>query len=396
MKLFSRADRSFLAQWWWTIDRPLLSIILALTGFGIVLVTTASPTVASHLGLNDYHFLKRHIIILIPAFVMMLGISMLAERQIWRLSVLLFTGTLLALLLVLWTGVEIKGARRWVHVLGFSLQPSEFLKPSLAILGAWFISKQKETDNNSYTNYIIAGFFYTISIILLLMQPDLGMTVIVFSILATQIFMAGLPFRHIFGLIGVGAVGIFMAYLTLPHVESRINRYLDPSSGDSYQIDRAIQAFQNGGLFGTGLGEGETKLLLPDAHADFIFAVAGEELGLVFSLIILGLFFSLIIRGFHKLAATDSLFRVIAAGSILTMLGLQSIVHIGSSLHLLPTKGMTLPFISYGGSSLLSVFISTGFALALLRKNIRSSVSKGGIVKITKRNVFTPSQVSNP
>ncbi|NCT40892.1 MAG: putative lipid II flippase FtsW [Alphaproteobacteria bacterium] len=377
MTLFSRTDRSFLGQWWWTVDRPMLTAFLVLVILGILMVTTASPPVAEHLGLGYYHFLKRHIIMLVPSLIMLFGISFLKPREIWRLGSVLFVGCIFALILVLFTGMEIKGAQRWLHIGGFSLQPSEFMKPAFAIVAAWLMAKQK--DNPSFRGNAAAAGLYFITITLLLLQPDLGMTVVITSILAAQIFLAGFPFRFLilFGFAGVG--GLISAYFSLSHVKSRIDRFLDPESGDSFQVDKSIEAFQNGGILGTGPGQGTVKLSLPDAHADFIFSVAGEELGLFFILIIIAIFGFIMLRGLRRLSDANDMFSVLAAGGLLTMFGLQALVHMGSSMHLLPAKGMTLPFVSYGGSSVLSMGLSMGVVLALTRRTRKSGISRGGL-----------------
>lgn len=387
--LFSRTDRSFLGQWWWTVDRGMLLAILALLAIGVVLVTTASPPVASHLGLGDFHFLIRHVVILVPAFCMMMVVSMMGHKMIWRLATLVFLGAVVTMIAVLFFGMEIKGARRWIHVLGFSLQPSEFLKPAFAVASAWFLARHKQRrrdDENKvdYAAYKIPLLLYIIAISLLLMQPDFGMTVIVTCIFMAQVFLAGFPFRWIIGFLGLGVVGLFVAYMSFSHVQSRIDRYLDPSSGDNYQVERSLEAFQSGGIFGTGPGQGEVKLMLPDAHADFIFAVAGEEMGLWFVLIIIGLFMFVIWRGYSRLMLSQDMFAILAVGGLLAMFGLQALVHMGSSLNLLPAKGMTLPFMSYGGSSLLSICLSMGIVLALTRKEVKSSISRGGLQSFSK------------
>lgn len=386
--LFSRTDKSFLGQWWWTVDRSILLAVFLLLSIGIILVTTASPPVAAHLGLGDFHFLIRHIVFLVPAVVMMMVVSMMGRRMIWRLSSLIYLGTIVAMIFVLMFGMEIKGAQRWLHVLGFSLQPSEFIKPAFAVVSAWFLAKHKQSRNENeamnYTGYKIAAGFYALAITLLLMQPDLGMTVIVTCIFLTQIFLAGFPFRWIIGLGGLGVVGLISAYYGFHHVRSRIDRFLDPSSGDNYQVERSLEAFQNGGVFGTGPGQGEIKLLLPDAHADFIFSVAGEEMGLLFVLIVIGLYLFVIWRGLSRLMASQDIFAILAVGGLLGMFGLQALVHMGSSLHLLPAKGMTLPFISYGGSSLLSICLSMGIILSLTRREVKSSISRGGLLSFSK------------
>ena len=390
--LFSRTDRSFLGQWWWTVDRGMLIAVLMLLSIGVILVTTASPPVASHLGLGDFHFLIRHIVILIPAFFMMMMVSMMGRKMIWRLSTLVFLGAIITMIAVLFLGMEIKGARRWIHVLGFSLQPSEFLKPSFAVISAWFLAKYKQNrrdeEKPDFRGYKIAALLYGLSITLLLMQPDLGMTVIVSCIFMAQIFLAGFPFRWVFALLGLAVVGLLLAYTSFSHVQSRIDRFLDPSSGDNYQVEKSLEAFQNGGVLGKGPGQGEVKLLLPDAHADFIFAVAAEEMGLWLVLIIIGLYLFVIWRGLSRLMLSQDIFAILAVGGLLSMFGLQALVHMGSSLHILPAKGMTLPFMSYGGSSLLSICLSMGIIMALTRKEVKGSISKGGLLSFSKAKVW--------
>lgn len=314
---------------------------------------------------------------LAPALVMLVGLSFMTRKQIRRLATLAFVGSITAMVLVLATGMEIKGAQRWIHVFGFSLQPSEFVKPAFAILAAWLMAMQKE-KNNFPGNTLTAGLYF-LTVALLLMQPDLGMTVIVTAIWAAQIFLAGFPFRLLAVLLVLGVLGIVMAYFSFDHVQSRIDRYLHPEAGDTYQVDLSLQAFQNGGLIGTGPGQGTIKMDLPDAHADFIFAVAAEEMGLIAVLVILGLYGFILMRGYNRLMESNDMFVVLAVGGLLTMFGLQALVHMGSSLHLLPTKGMTLPFISYGGSSLLSIGFSMGMVLALTRRKKRSGISKAGL-----------------
>jgi cell division protein FtsW len=376
-RLFSRTDRSFLARWWWTLDRGLLAAFLLLAIIGVVLGATASPPVAERIGLPSYYFLMRHVAILVPALILMAGVSMLEARWIWRVASVIFILGLIGMALVLWTGPEIKGAQRWVHVLGFSLQPSEFVKPAFAIASAWFMALQKRKEN--FPGSLIAAGLYAATITLLLMQPDLGMTFVITMIWASQIFLAGFRFRLLAGLAGAGAGGLAAAYFAFDHVHSRVDRFFNPDSGDNYQVQKSIEAFQNGGLFGTGPGQGAVKLDLPDAHADFIFSVAGEELGLIFILLLISLYGFILLRGFNRLMESENIFTVLAAGGLLTMLGLQAMVHMGSALNILPAKGMTLPFISYGGSSLLSVGFSTGAILALTRRSTRSAVSKAGL-----------------
>ncbi len=377
MKLFSRTDQSFVGRWWWTVDRPMLSAVLVLVTFGMVLVTTASPPVAEHLNLGQYHFLVRHIMFLVPALIIMVVVSMQSHRQIWRIASVIFAGSIIALVMVLLTGSEIKGAQRWIRVLGFSVQPSEFIKPAFIIVAAWLMSLQK-TKPEFNAAQITAGLYFLV-ITLLLLQPDFGMTSVVTLVLLAQIFLAGLPFRWVIALGGLGGLGAVGAYYGLDHVHSRVDRFLNPASGDNYQMERSLEAFQNGGLFGTGPGQGTVKLRLPDAHSDFIFSVAGEELGLLFILILMGVFAFILLRGYNRLMDNNDMFVVLAAGGLLTMFGLQAVIHMGSSLQLIPAKGMTLPFVSYGGSSILAMGFSFGAILALTRKQVKSTIARGGL-----------------
>lgn len=377
MSMFSRTDTSFLGRWWWTVDRALLAAFVVLIISGIVLVSTASPPVAETLGLNSYHFLKRHLMMLVPAVGLLIGISMLSPRAIWRAASIVFIASLVAMVIVLFHGIEIKGAQRWLHLFGFSLQPSEFVKPAFAIVAAWFMSRQKE--NAKFPgNYIAAGLYF-VTVCLLLLQPDVGMTFVVTCIWAAQIFLAGFRFRilAIFGAVGAACLGC--AYIFFEHVRYRVDRFFEPESGDNYQVDRSLEAFQNGGIAGMGPGQGTVKSTLPDAHADFIFSVAGEEMGLWFILIIIAIFGFIVWRGLNRLTVSDNMFTVLAVGGLLTMFGLQALVHMGSAMNILPAKGMTLPFISYGGSSILSLGFSMGAVLALTRRLTRGSIARAGM-----------------
>ncbi|MCE7887264.1 MAG: cell division protein FtsW [Alphaproteobacteria bacterium PRO2] len=382
MSMFSRTDTSFLGRWWWTVDRGLLAAFILLIVFGIVLVSTASPPVAETLGLDSYHFLKRHLVMLLPAVGLLVGISMLSPRAIWRMASILFIASIAAMIFVLFHGVEIKGAQRWIHIFGFSLQPSELAKPSFAIVAAWFMSRQKE--NAKFPgNLIAAGLCFT-TVGLLMLQPDLGMTIVITSIWASQIFLAGFRFRILAIFAAAGAMCLGGAYLFFEHVRYRVDRFFKPESGDNYQVDRSLEAFQNGGIGGIGPGQGTVKSTLPDAHADFIFSVAGEEMGLWFVLIIIAVFGFIVWRGLNRLTTSDNIFSVLAVGGLLTMFGLQALVHMGSAMNILPAKGMTLPFISYGGSSILSLGFSMGAVLALTRRQVRGSVARAGLSSKTR------------
>lgn len=372
--LFSRTDRTLWGRWWWTIDRPLLGMLLLMMVFGVILVTTASPPVATRIDVNQYHFVIKHLQLIVPALVIMIGVSLMSLRMVWRFSTLMLAGGIVAMVVVLVTGTEIKGAQRWLDLGFMTLQPSEFIKPAFAVVAGWLISKQK--DRPEFPGYAVTGGIFLIVVSLLLMQPDFGMTVVTFCILFSQIFIAGLPLGIVVIAAAIGLGGVFAAYFALDHVRSRFDRFLNPVGSDTFQVDRALEAFRHGGLFGAGPGQGTVKLSIPDAHSDFIFAVAGEEFGFIFLAFLLFILVMIVLRGFNRVMDSDNMFVILATGGLLVMFGIQSLVHIGSNLHMIPTKGMTLPFISYGGSSLLASAVTMGLVLALTRKQPRTSVSR--------------------
>jgi len=361
-----RTDKSVLGGWWWSIDRWTLAALFTLAALGLLLVSAASPSVAERIGLTPFYFVYRHIVFLIPALGLMVFVSLLGRKTLWRVASITLAVSLTLMMGAIFFGPEIKGATRWVHLFGFSLQPSEFAKPAFAIASAWLIAQHRY--RTGFPGQQLATVAFAITAGLLLMQPDLGMTLVMAAIWGVQIFLAGLPMLWVFLLGGIGIGGIFCAYLFFPHVTSRIDRFLDPASGDNYQVQKSLDAFANGGLFGTGPGHGQVKLNLPDAHADFIFSVAGEELGLIAALFIVALFCFIVVRSCWRAMQSDDLFIMLGAGGLLTQFALQSLIHMGSSLQLLPAKGMTLPFISYGGSSLLALGLGMGMLLSLTKK----------------------------
>lgn len=377
MKFFSRTDKSFLGQWWWTVDRVTLALLLTICVFGVVLVTAASPAVAQRIDISPNHFVIRHMIFLVPSVLLLIGLSMASLQQIWRVSVLLMAVSVVLLILVLLFGEPVKGAQRWLGIGPFSIQPSELAKPAFIVMAAWLIARQKEKPE--FKGIVFASALYGLMVLLLVLQPDMGMTVVVTAGFFAIIFLAGLPFRWIILLALLAGGAAVAAYNSFDHVQSRFDRFINPESGDTYQIDRSLSAFRHGGLLGTGAGQGTVKMNIPDAHADFIFAVAGEELGMIVTVLLVGLYAYVIIRGYNRIMDTDNIFIILAAGGILTLFGLQALINMGSSIHLLPTKGMTLPFISYGGSSLLSSGISMGILLALTRRHGRSGIARGGL-----------------
>jgi len=369
---FARTDQSAVAQWWWTVDRWTLAALAMLIGFGALLVMAASPMVAAriHAGgpghVDTLFFAKRYFAVLPAAIAAMFAVSLQSPRRVRRIALAGFVASLALLAYTLVGGVEIKGARRWIALPGLSLQPSEFVKPTFAVVSAWLFARYRLRER--FPGQWIAIALYALVVGLLIKQPDLGMAAVVSAVWFTQFFLAGLRLVWVALGMATGIAGLVGAYFALPHVASRIDRFLDPASGDSYQVDRSMDAFMNGGWWGRGPGEGTVKEYLPDAHADFVFAVAGEELGLVTCLIIVALFAFIVLRGFSRLLQENNLFVVLAATGLLVQFGLQAVVNMASSLQLMPPKGMTLPFLSYGGSSLLALGLGMGMALALTRR----------------------------
>ena len=377
MPALSRADTSTFGRWWWSMDRATLMAVAALIGFGYVLVLAASPAVAEHLKEGRDALVLKQVFFLALALAVVIGISLLSPKEIRRVAL---AGCAMALLLTAATlvvGVSIKGGRRWIALPGMSLQPSEFLKPCFAVTAAWLMAEAKKTPG--FPGTLIACGIYALILALLPMQPDIGMLAVITAVFAVQLFLAGIPLWLMGGIAG-GGVGLAgLAYVVLPHVHSRVQRFLHPDvahgNSDNYQVETALQAFANGGLLGRGPGEGHIKDVLPDAHADFVFAVAGEEFGLVVCGIILCLFIFIVLRGLQRAAEDADLFCALAVGGLVSSFGLQAFVNMGSSLRLIPTKGMTLPFISYGGSSALAVALGMGMMLALTRRRWHGETS---------------------
>jgi len=366
MMAFDRTDQSILGRWWWTVDRWMLAALAVLIGYGTILIMAASPAVAARIGLDSYHFVEHHVVMLVPSLLLMIAVSLLTPRGVRRAALIVFLIALVLTALTMVIGVEIKGARRWIHLPGLSIQPSEFLKPAFAVVAAWLFSLQRTSPG--FPGNVVAVAAYGLVVGLLLKQPDLGMAFVVSVVWFCQFFLAGLNIAFVVILGMMGCAGLVGAYYMLPHVHDRINRFLDPATGDQYQVSRSLEAFGNGGLFGTGPGQGTVKMQLPDAHADFIFAVAGEELGLVWTLMLVALFGFIVLRGFSRLLKDSNFFVLLAASGLLIQFGMQAFINMASSLHMMPTKGMTLPFVSYGGSSLIALGFGMGMVLALTRR----------------------------
>jgi cell division protein FtsW len=369
--MFARIDQRPVARWWWTVDRWSLGALALLIGFGAVMSMAASPAVAERLGYAPLHFAERHLVTVPVALAIMILVSLLPPRTVRRVALIGFAIAVALLALTFVVGVEIKGARRWINLPGLSLQPSEFVKPTFIVVAAWLFAEQKERPG--FPGNAISMVLFVGLIAMLIKQPDLGMAVVVALVWFAQFFMAGLRLYWVAAGTIAGVGGFVGAYLWLPHVTSRINRFLDPAAGDSYQVNRSMEAFANGGWWGKGPGEGTVKDVLPDAHADFVFAVAGEEFGLVVCVLIVAIFAFIVLRGFSRLLQEGNFFVVLSATGLLIQFGLQAIINMASTLHLIPTKGMTLPFLSYGGSSMLALALGMGMMLALTRRRLGGS-----------------------
>lgn len=364
--LVSRSNSGVFARWWFTVDRGVLSATLLLMAAGILISMAASPPVAARLGLEPFHFVKNQLFYLAISVVVFLVVSFFDRPWIRRISLLTFVGSL-ALMLAAWKfGPEIKGAHRWVDLGPFSLQPSELAKPAFVVTASWFLAERLRHPDmpGQWIAYGCAGVF----IALLVAQPDFGQTALVIMTFGAILLVYGMPWRIIFGLAGAIASLSVVAYALVPHVASRVERFLNPEAGDTFQVDTALEAFRNGALLGAGPGGGTAKLVLPDANTDYVFAVVGEEFGALACLAIMALFFFLVIRILKRARAEADPFVALSMAGLITMFGLQAAINMGVNVALLPAKGMTLPFISNGGSSLLGTAFAIGIILALGRK----------------------------
>jgi cell division protein FtsW len=364
--MVSRADRSAFAEWWWTVDKYLFAGLIALMLGGVVLSLAGSPAVAERLGYDSFHFVKRHLFFFLPAVAVMVATSLLNPRQARRTALIVLVVSLVLMLATLFVGVEVKGARRWINLLGFSIQPSEFMKPAFVVIIAWlFAENAKRSD---IPGNIFALILLAIAAALLVAEPDFGQTMLITIAWGALFFMAGMPWLWIAALAVVALGGIAGAYVMLPHVAGRIDRFISPQSGDTYQIDRALESILRGGWLGQGPGEGTVKRILPDAHTDFIFAVAAEEFGIIICIGLVIIFALVVFRGLaNSLRNEDSFARLSAAG-LVVLFGVQSVINMAVNLRLMPQKGMTLPFISYGGSSMIAVAFGMGLLLAFSRR----------------------------
>ncbi len=364
---FARTDRSALGLWWWTTDRWLLGATAALIALGVLLQFGTSPAAASRLNIDwPFHFAVRQCVFAAGGTAILLGASMLSPKGIRRAAFFIYLAAILAMAILPFLGHAAKGATRWVEVAGFTLQPSEFMKPALIVLVAWMFSEGQK--GQGVPGVSIAFCIYILAVGLLLIEPDVGQTVLITVAFGAAFWMAGVPMSWIMVLGAAAIAGLSSTYFLFDHVASRVDRFFSHEKTDTHQVDRAAEAIAHGGLFGQGPGEGIMKRSVPDMHTDFAYSAAAEEYGLWFSLILIALFMLLVVRGLYKAMKLSDPFEQVAAAGLFVLVGMQAFINVAVNLNLIPTKGMTLPFISYGGSSMLAMGLTMGMALALTRR----------------------------
>jgi cell division protein FtsW len=370
--LISRSDRGALARWWFTVDKLLLTSILLLMALGVIINLAASPPVADRLGLDPFHFFERQLAYMLPAALVLIFTSFLDERRArWMSLAVLLAGIVLMGAAVI-IGPEVKGAHRWIDIGPINLQPSEFVKPAFVVIAAWLLAEKARLPD--MPGFLMASTLFMLIVSLLVIQPDFGQAALIGLVFAVMLLTYGIAWIMVLGLGILGASGIAFAYSAFPHVASRIDRFFSPDKGDTFQIDTATQAFNNGGLFGTGPGGGTAKQILPDAHSDFIFSVLGEEFGFFAGMALLSLFVFIVMRVLFRALEERVSFNALALTGLVSIFGLQAVINMAVNLSLMPAKGMTLPFISYGGSSLLSMAYAMGLVLVFGRRRPRTDL----------------------
>lgn len=361
-----RVSEPVFPKWWRTIDKWSLTAVLVLFGIGILLGLAASVPLATRNNLDPFHYVERQIVFGVVALAAMLGVSMLPPEAVRRLGILGFGVSLVALMFLPFLGTDFgKGAIRW-YSLGFaSFQPSEFLKPGFIIVTAWLMASAQEIGGPP--GRIISFALAIVVVILLAIQPDFGQSMLVVFGWCVVYFVAGASMTVIVTILGlVGGVG-FLLYGMSEHLARRIDGFLAADVDPRSQLGYATNAIQEGGFFGVGVGEGQVKWTLPDAHTDFIIAVAAEEYGLILVLLILGLYGMVVVRSMFRLMKERDPFVRLAGAGLACIFGVQAMINMGVAVRLLPAKGMTLPFVSYGGSSVIAAGITVGMLLALTR-----------------------------
>lgn len=363
---FDRDDTSLLANWWFSVDRVLLVAILVLMGIGVIVSLAASPSVAVNKGLAPFYFVQRHILMALVGLAVMVVLSFQTPRTIRRIALVVFIVSIAAMVFTLVTGDEINGAKRWIRVASFSLQPSEFAKPAFVVLCGWaFAEYERRRDVPALP---VAVGLWLVFVGLLVLQPDVGQTMLVTAVWGAMFMLAGMPLMLVFGLAALSLAGFGVAYLSLPYVQGRVHAFLSPTGSEYSQLERAYNSFKQGGFFGRGPGEGTIKTVLPDAHTDFIFAVIAEEYGVIACIALVALFMMIVFRAMVRAAGSEDLAKRYGVAGLALLVGLQALINMGVNVGLLPAKGMTLPMISAGGSSLMAISVTFGMMLGLARR----------------------------
>ena len=373
MLRISRTNTGPVGEWWFTVDRYMLFGIIFLGLSGLFFSLAVSPVEAGHLKANQYYFLIKQSVFLLISITLMITISILPKEFTRKISLILFIFSLLGVLLTLIIGLSSGGASRWISVFGIiTIQPSEFLKPCLIILSAWFFARSKEEQNIKYS--LVPGLLFILVATLLMLQPDLGQTILLFITILCLVFVEGFPWLIIAPAGLVSMISIIFFYFNFPHFASRLDSWIEiwfgggAANSKLTQTQAAIDAIENGQIFGKGIGESWVKYHLPDAYTDFVFAAIAEESGLIVTISLMILYLILIMRGLIRSMNQNNFFNQLASSGLIILFGLQALIHIAVNLSLIPAKGMTLPFISYGGSSLLAMGITMGMFLALTKK----------------------------
>ncbi len=371
---FTRTDRSPTAMWWWTLDRVTLTLVLVLLTLGFFFSFSSSPTAAEHIHIDDsLRFTKRHFLFAIASAGVTVMVSMLSLKGVRWVSLLTFAGAIFVMAILPFFGHSAKGSQRWIELGFITLQPSEFLKPALIVLVAWMFSASQQ--GKGIPGVTIAFGMYALSIFLLLSQPDVGQSFLITVVFGMCFFISGVPFRWILTLmVGAGA-GLVILFNTVGHFRDRILKFLSDDKEDKFQVTRAQEAIANGHVFGQGINDGTMKHRLPDLHTDFIYSVVAEEYGLVISLALIAIFSVIVFRGLTKARQMTDPFQQTAAAGLTLMIGMQVLINVSVNLGIIPPKGMTLPFISYGGSSLLAMGLTMGLLLALTRRRSETPIS---------------------
>ncbi len=368
MLSFARHSKSKISSWWWTVDKPSFVLALFLIFIGAMLVLSASPSAAHRDRLaDDFAFIKKQSVFIFAGLMLMVSVSMQSLRTVRRLAIFGFLCAFAGVALTYVVGDATKGAARWIKFAGFSLQPSEFIKPVFIVVTAWLLDARKRTED--FPGMALAVGLFLITALSVFGQPDLGMTVLIAGVWALQMVLAGIPLWLIVTLFSGGVFLVTCSYFFLAHVRDRIDRFLASENEIGSQIQQSMNAFANGNLLGRGPGEGVVKMHLPDVHTDFIFSLAGEEAGVWLTSIIVISFAVIVVRSMIISTKDNNLFQMYAACGLAASLGGQAIVNMCSALQLMPAKGMTLPFVSYGGSSMLASCLTMGMLLAITRKN---------------------------